>query len=229
MIRRPRLSQLPLWERHEQRALNLVRDALHLLCVKSISGGEPEFNRELYFCLLKANRNNRSRNENWFDHPPVWEARNPPTRATTGTSSESKIPDFYLGYIDHDESDPERCARNFVIECKRLGSPTLSGRTFNVRYVEDGIIRFIHPSWRYGKDVASGAMVGYMESMDADSILAEINATAAKHGIPTLACRSSGRTVHHLDHSLRRDFPVSPFRLTHIWANVVQTAGTDDG
>lgn len=33
---------------------------------------------EFYFCLLKANRNNRSRNDNWFDYPPVWEGRNPP-------------------------------------------------------------------------------------------------------------------------------------------------------
>ncbi len=224
MISRPNLSRIPLWERHEQRVLNLVGDALSLLSAQSITGDEAEFNRELYFCLLRANRQNRDQNDNWFDYSPVWEARNPPTRATTGNSSEFKIPDFYLGYIDHDEPDPERCSRNFVIECKRLGAPTASGWAFNVHYVEDGIIRFIHPGWRYGKDVSSGAMVGYIESMEPGAILAEVNATAEKRGVPGLGRRSTGGgQIHHLDHSLRREFPVSPFRLTHIWADVVRT------
>ena len=66
----PRLSDLPLWERHEQRVLAILRDALDRLRSTTTEGGELELNRELYLCILEVNRENRKLNDLWFDIPP---------------------------------------------------------------------------------------------------------------------------------------------------------------
>jgi hypothetical protein len=219
MTAQPRLSELPLWERHETRVLNIVRSALALLATRLPSGGEPLLNRELYFCILEANRaDQRDKGRDWFDHPPVWEGRNPPTPDGAAAASESKVPDFHWSYLDHDEPDPARSARHFVIECKRLGQPTPAGWTFNTHYVEDGIRRFVDPAWRYGRDVASGAMVGYLEAMSVDAILAEVNAAATVHTLPAITLKvKHPPSVHELDHDLERSFAITPFHLTHLW------------
>ena len=218
----PRLSELPLWERHEARVLGLLRSALELLRTRRPTGGEPELNRELFLCILEVNRRNHDAgNEFWFDYAPTYEARNPPTPDTEDSASEKKIPDLYWGYLDHQEPDPRRSSRNFVIECKRLGQATAAGWVFNVRYIADGVHRFLHPDWRYGKDVSSGAMVGYIESMDADAILEEVNVAAFQRGIAPIAW-AGGPTppLHELGHSLGRTFQMTPFRLIHLWIEV---------
>ncbi|HEX5544556.1 MAG TPA: hypothetical protein VFX10_03600, partial [Nitrospira sp.] len=199
-----------------RRVLSLLQDALALLHADGDDGtsSEPDLNRRLFECLLKANENDRRRGGNrYFDYPPTWEGRNPPTPDTLDTTAELKIPDFYWGYLDHDEPDAARCARNFVIECKRLGSVTGSGRALNLCYVEYGVVRFVHPAWRYGKDVADGAMVGYIQSMDPDGILADVNSAARQRCLPELCKDELERGVIWLtlSHSLSRPFEVTPF------------------
>jgi hypothetical protein len=219
MSPQPQLSQLQLWERHEARVLSILRAALALLATRLTHGGEPELNRELYFCILETNKTNKQQQtEDWFDYPPVWEAPNQPTPDMAALMYDSKIPDFHWSYLDHDEPDAARAARHFVIECKRLGQPTPAGWAFNAHYVQDGVNRFIDPAWRYGRDVASGAMVGYIQTMTVDAILAEVNAVATAHEVPVLGKRARPNTaVHELDHAIDRPFVVTPFRLTHLW------------
>jgi hypothetical protein len=194
-----------------------MRAALHILATRRPKGGELELNRELFLCILDVNRANQRASDDWFDYPPSYETRNPPTPDTEDSASERKVPDICWGYLDHEEPDPRRSARNFVIECKRLGSSTPSGWVFNVRYVTDGVQRFIDPDWRYGKDVASGAMVGYIESMTADDILAEVNTAAVDSRIPPIRHLTAAAPLHELDHVLARTFRVNPFRLIHLW------------
>lgn len=221
----PLISDLPLWERHEQRVLAILRSALHRLRAKRIQGGEPRLNREFYWCILEVNSaNRRSGSDSWFEHPPDFEARNPPTPDTEDSPSEWKIPDLQWGYQDHQEPDARRSVRNFVIECKRLGSPSSAGWAFNIHYADDGVRRFVDPQWRYGKDVASGAMAGYVESMTPRKIVTEVNGVLNRLGVPALTFPSEAASpLTEMDHSFDRPFKISPFRLFHLWIDIRPT------
>ena len=216
---RPLISDLPLWERHEQRVLAILRSALRRLRTKRPEGDELKLNRELYLCILDVIRENM-----WFDYPPVPEGRNPPTPDTEDSASERKIPDLSWGYIDHQEQDPRRSVRNFVIECKRLGSPSRSGRKFNVHYVCDGVRRFADLEWQYGKDVATGSMVGYVESLTPKEIVAEVNGVLTQLGVSALTLPPGpGGSLTEMEHSFGRPFAISPFRLVHLWIDIRPT------
>ncbi len=217
----PLISDLPLWENHERRVLAILRSALDRLRSTTTEGGEPELNRKLYLCILEVNRENRKLNDLWFDYPPVFEGRNPPTPDTEDSASERKIPDLQWGYIDHQAIDPRRCIRNFVIECKRLGSPSGSGWKFNAHYVDDGVRRFIDPEWQYGKDVATGAMVGYVESLTPEEIVVDVNGALDRLGVSALALPPrTGNPLIEVEHSFGRPFEISPFQLVHLWTDI---------
>lgn len=218
----PRILDLPLWKRHEQRVLEVLRSALTRLCESGIANnGELDLNRELYFCMIDVNEENRDSGGDCLDGSPVLDAPNQPTPDTEGSASERKKPDLQWSYMDQQELDPRRRRRSFVIECKLLGSPSESGRKYNDQYVSDGIIRFVHPDWRYGMDVDTGAMVGYIRSLEPQQILAEINSALASNSIALLTPRSSAATsLIELEHSLNRSFGFSPFRLVHLWIDM---------
>lgn len=226
MTSQPRLSKVPLWQRHAETVLETFRDALGLLSADSVAGQEPQLNRELYDRLLIADRDRHNRNLRTLGSPIMYEARNPPSPDTKGTSSERKIPDFQCGFIDHQEPDPLRAARFFMVECKRLGHPTKSGWTFNKNYIHEGVNRFVDPDWRYGKEVADGAMVGYIESMTPEELVTEVNIVATSSHLPALVYSpESERPLHELKHELTRVFPVTPFVLWHLW---IEMTGSDD-
>ncbi len=218
----PQISGRLLWERHEQRVLAILRSALHRLRTKELHDDERKLNRELYSCILEVNgQNKKSGSDSWFDYPPIYEGQNPPTPDTEDSASERKIPDLQWGYIDHQEPDPRRSVRNFAIECKRLGAPSSPGWKLNVNYVTDGVHRFADPEFRYGKDVASGAMAGYVESMSLEEIVAEVNRALNQIGVPALTFppKLIG-PLSEMKHSFDRPFENSPFRLVHVWIDI---------
>jgi hypothetical protein len=221
MNAQPRLSQLPIWERHESRVLAVLREALLIPARDAVTGTEPELNRRLYLALLEANRVVREAGGDCFDYPPAFEARNPPHPATGGATSERKIPDLSWSYLDHEQRDPEASGRHFVVECKRLGHASPAGWVFNERYVTDGINRFVDVEWRYGSGVSSGAMVGYVQSSTNAAILMEVNAATTAAGVAQLTAVAMGPgPLHELIQTLDRGFPLSPFRLQHVWVNL---------
>lgn len=215
----PLITDLPLWERHEQRVLTILRSALQRLQAKGpLAGDERALNRELYGCILDVNAENQKSGGPWFDHPPSPEGENPPTPDTEGTASERKIPDLQWGFIDHQSPDPRRGVRNFVIECKRLGSPSNSGQVFNELYATAGVRRFADPQYRYGKDVNSGAMVGYVQSLTPSAIIVQVNGALQRDRLPQLGLPTqTGGTLTEIDHVIHRSFEISPFRLFHLW------------
>lgn len=208
----PRLSQLPLWERHVEVVLAVLRDALQILSERWPTGGELDRNRFLVECLLLAIRDRYEKGLHTIDSPIFNEARNQPSPETAGEPPERKIPDFQSGYIDHLAPDPLYSAKYFVIECKRLGDAT-----FNENYVKKGIVRFIDPDFRYGNNVKSGAMVGYVEGAPLDSIIEAVNAVLEGHGIAPLSHDLQSHPLNELNHLLIRSFPESPFTLSHFW------------
>ncbi len=218
----PRLSKLNIWARHEQRVLKIFIEALTILQAGAgLSLSEINLNRELYFCLLEANR---KMGKEGFLYPPTYEAKNPPDPDDEQrTARENKIPDFYWGYLDDMEPDPRRSARNFYIECKRLGKPPRADWILNENYVHHGICRFITKEHGYAQGEQSAAMVGYVQSMELDDILREVNTAAMSFSVPKIKTSSKGwkfKGVSQLQQKINRPFPVTPFNLWHLWIDL---------
>ena len=212
---RLRLSQLNLWQKHASAVMDILQRAADLMIANGEHGLEPEMNRKLFLYFYQAMRDRRGQGLFVPGGLPVWEARNQPTSATSGASSEKKIPDIQWGYQDDQVEDVMRSARIYHIECKRIGTTVLNGE-----YVKSGIRRFVDEVWSYGKDVDDGAMVGYVEGSGPESTLIGINGKAASGGLPPILEVSARDCRHDLHHEFERDFQKSPFRLHHVWLDV---------
>ena len=167
---RLRLSQIDLWQQHVRAVMNVLRRAADLMIANGDQGLEPDLNRQL---LLYMRQTIRHFEEQGFYVPPtdpILEALNQPTPATKGASSEDKRPDLQWGFRDSQIADPMNSVRTFHVDCKRIGTSTL-----DPLYLKNGIWRFINEAWSYGKDVADGGMVGYVEGKGPDSALLGIN------------------------------------------------------
>lgn len=225
----PWISGPAIWENHRRRVLKVLLIALSLLQDKnSLREAEVDLNRELYFCILQANRQQWVIGEG-FDHPPI-EGKNPPCADDEERAKrEDKIPDFLWGIFDHAEPDPNRSARYFVIECKRLGKPIRSDWILNSNYVQNGVLRFITEEHGYAKSEKSGAMVGYVQNMEFDSILDDVNAMAIAASIAPLTLLDSGwhiDGISKLRHLLVRSSLPSPLLLEHFWVDVRHCYGS---
>ena len=184
---------------------------------------EVDINRKLWFCIHRANRE-LSRDNRGLISPPSYDSKNAPDRDDEERAArENKRPDFSCGFYDHQESDPDKSAKFYVIECKRLGLPS-SSWILNKNYVQYGICRFIEPEWGYGKSVSSSAMVGYVQSMELQDILAEVNNEIVNNTLNTIRLSDEGWKedgVSQLEQSLNRS-RVQParFRLRHMWVDL---------
>ncbi len=223
-MKQPSLSALASWEEHEHRVLEVVGLALaDLQATERLPTGEPALNRELHFCLRRVNvrllRQGRGVQSTF-----VWEAQNQPLiDDEMGAVREDKRPDFQCGFVNLQEGDDDRASMFYTIECKRLGRPA-NRWIFNVNYVEKGVVRFVTEEHGYGKATPSGAMLGYVQSMELDDILAEVNAAAEKRLLPPIILSGGGwrqNGVSRLDHRLTRPASMlSPFDLRHLWVDI---------
>ncbi len=216
----PQLTSLNLWEQREQKCVCIIRRALLLLKqTSSLPTQEESLNRLLYARLLEASRELYPED----DIAPVYECNNQPDLEDEVRSSrEGKRPDFQWIFLDRYEPDPHRSSKQYVVECKRLGSPERQTWVFNANYVLNGAMRFKNADWGYGKRFASGAMIGYLQSMEPDDVLSEVNATAFAAGLPgsTFTTPWNRSLVNVMEHVLTRPFAVSPFRLGHLWIDL---------
>lgn len=223
MITRPYISSLDLWGRHEQRVLAALTLALEKLKEEAnIPEDEVGLNRRLSDCVLRAIRE-LDPDGSIYVSPPMWECNNQPDPDDeTRAKREDKRPDCHWGYIDH-LADASRSARHYVLECKRLGEPVRSNWVLNRNYINHGIIRFIDESHGYGKSCASGAMIGYVQNMELDDILAEVNSACMNGNPPHIVISTDGwklSGVSRLDHAFERSFYESPFALRHLWVDL---------
>lgn len=216
----PSLRSLRLWNRRENMFLAILDRALMLLRNdRGLSESEIELNRELYKCLLEASRELYPHE----DISPLLECNNQPdpddvTRATR----EQKRPDFQWVFLDRYEADPKRSSKQFVVECKRLGSAIRPDWVFNANYVNHGIVRFRDPIWAYAKRFSSGAMVGYLQSMNTPQVLGEVHSVSQAASFPDLVLKGKWKPngVSRLDHEFDRNFEASPFKLFHLWVDL---------
>lgn len=218
MSERPSLTSMDLWERHQSRCMQLLRDALVSLATGPADEGEVELNRRLYQSIVAAEHAEAIRSGGQQLSVVVPEGHNPPVGSDAErVAREHKVPDFYWAYIDHLSPVPKDAARQFAVECKRLTAASKSW-DYADQYVEAGVRRFITVEHAYGKEASSGAMVGYLQAMTVQEALEAVNASASARKIPTLTLRqqtTSGPV--ELDHELARPFPISPFSLLHFW------------
>jgi len=218
---RTKLFSDQLWAKHEAHYLKVFLRALQFMCTRpSVPDDEIRLNRELYGCLLRAER---ELDPEGAYPPPMIECNNQPDLDDEARSlRETKRPDFTWGFMDPHEPDYAKSAKQFIIECKRLGSPLRSDWILNTNYVEHGIQRFIDSAWAYAKRFPSAAMVGYLQNMEPGEVLSEVNRIAATHGTPAIVISKDGWQIggtSYLDHNLRRSFPISPLHLTHLWVD----------
>jgi hypothetical protein len=221
------LANVDFWGNHEARIIEVVTLALQMLSKEtSLPNNEDQLNRKLFFYIHRANRILLSRDRH-LDWPLFYEARNQPDADDTARAGrEDKRPDFQWGIYDHQESDPERSAKYYVLECKRLGSPSAKspGWNLNANYVAHGATRFVNVTWAYGKSCRSGAMIGYVQSMDLPDILIEVNNAAKANSISDMTLSVEGwktDDVSRLDNTLTRPAVLpDPFDLRHLWVDL---------
>jgi hypothetical protein len=66
-------------------------------------------------------------------------------------------------------------------------------------------------------------MVGYVQSMGLKEVFAEVCRYTAAVSAPPLVLAAEGwqpRGITELGHHFDRDFPISPFHLTHLWLDI---------
>lgn len=213
----PSLRSLNSWGKHTARFLAILERALELLQTETdLPSAEVELNRQLYFLLLLATGELYPTEE----IAPSCECNNQPDADDEARATrERKRPDFQWIYRDRYEPNPQRSSKQFVVECKRLGTPLRSDRILNADYIEQGVWRFVASDSGYAKGFSSAAMVGYWQDMAADDILREVNEAASKRDVSRLNLSPEGwrsRGVSKLDHRCERPFPISPVLIHHL-------------
>ncbi len=228
-----------LWPSFVEKVQDIVKAGLQCLAEDAEENGfvascENDLNRELFFRMrrIAADRHKTllslspspvlSREHTW-NLFAAYEANNQPSPDDPDrTPRENKRPDFQWSFLDDQATDLDRATRTYVVECKRLGQ-AIGAWTFNANYVAQGVGRYIAKSHLYGKDDASGGMIGYIQSMDVDTIWAEIDHNLSSAGIsvlPKLSPISGSPALHVASHELIRSDASSPFYLHHIWVDL---------
>ncbi|MDH1270502.1 hypothetical protein N5C81_23075 [Rhizobium pusense] len=228
-----------LWPSFVEKVQDIVQAGLQRLAEDAEENGfvascENDLNRELFFRMrrIAADRHKTllslspspvlSREHTW-NLVAAYEANNQPSPDDPErTPRENKRPDFQWSFLDDQATDLDRATRTYVVECKRLGQ-AIGTWTFNANYVVQGIGRYISKSHLYGKDDVGGGMIGYIQSMDVDTIWTEIGHNLDSAGIsvlPKLSPVSGSSALHIASHELIRPDASSPFHLSHIWVDL---------
>lgn len=217
-----------LWARYEQMVLEVF--SLSLQALRSevnlpidedpISAVLALKTREVNFSLNKKGRG--------LPFPPNWEKPIPPlSRKDLGLGKKKKRPDFTCPFRNHAVQTHEKAYLDYHIECKRLGAPTSPNWDLNKNYVLKGIIRFSNSDYGYGQGTASGAMIGYVQNMDLDSILGEVNTCIKRNKklqLPLIDFSQASFDNQGLANTSqklkRKTHSPSSFDLRHLWIDL---------
>jgi hypothetical protein len=218
------------WEWQERCMLEVLRLALCKLREQEVlPQGEPELNRE-FFRILRHDALPEWERENDFTivGVPVAEAQNqasPLSDSGEIEPREYKRPDGTWSYKNSREPiRGERAVVGYNIECKRLRHPSEAGFKYNEEYVSEGISRFVEEEAGYGEGISSSVMVGYVQAMQPEDILTEVNGHATSLSLSKLECSRDkwfSERPNRLDQSLHvRDIYPPDFDLRHLWIDL---------
>lgn len=208
------------WQRVENSVVQIIELAIDLMCAKSLlPKGEDELNREFYFCLVEANFILQKKDMG-LDFNATYEALNQPALIHDQKEArENKRPDFQWSFSDASSLTFSESAKQFVLECKRLDKSTASWN-FTDQYFEGGIKRFISAEHGYGFNVASSAMLGYVQSDDCTHFHVEVNRGLKGHRQTELASISTRPGCMQLSHILATEHSLKQIRLIHFWTEI---------
>ena len=212
-----------IWSRRESCLIEVLSLALNMLHGKkdSMPTEEDLISRSVALFIRKANEDLRKKGRH-IDHLPQFQSQNQPDAASSEVSkAEKKKPDFLWEWRDSGERRAEYRYKYYAIECKRLGRPP---STFCRPYITEGVCRFINPEHAYSKYLPSGAMIGYIQSMEVKDVLAEVNKEAGRHSISTIELTpdvGKAKNVRGLEQQLDRPkVSPTPFTLRHLWVDL---------
>ena len=221
-------SAITLWQRHEELILEVFWGALELLCQESVLPEEEDDISEILSVKIRKANFKLNDHGRGLTCLPIWQGQiAPATETEVGSSFTGKKPDFQCQCKNESAQNAEEAYISYCIECKRLGKTMGSGWNLNKNYVQEGILRFLTVEHSYGKDAGSGTMIGYVQNMDFDSILKEVNQNIAQvqtHKIPLIefpATQPASKEIINITQKFNRT-KVGPsvFNLRHIWVDL---------
>jgi hypothetical protein len=217
-------KRIRTWEDFQQDIIEVLIEALLLLRkVTNLYDHEDDISRELHFCIMHADYNLEQKGKGTGVAFSYQANNQPHADDKYAVPREKSKPDFTVSWVDHDErTNPRNRNHYFVIECKRLGT-TLPGSPFNKNYVENGVLRFVREDDGYAKGEKSALMIGYVQSMEFDDILEDVNKELLPSSIPGLTQPTSGwqvQNVNQMVHTITRTSPSSPLLLYHLWLDL---------
>ena len=222
---RPNLFELPVWEHLEQSVREIfTRGLLALAEEPRLPLEEDPLNRRLLHWCRRANHE-LCKEGRGLPSPIYYEANNQPLADDPDRASRlRKRPDFQCGLHDDLAENPDESDLFYTIECKRLGLPTRPDWVLNRNYVENGILRFILTESGYSKGAPSGMMIGYIQTMEPERILSEVNEAGLAQGIPAITLSPRAWITQRLtvlnSHIVVRELEPKAFSLSHHWLDI---------
>jgi len=219
---------LSLWDKHVEGVLRVLCLALERL---RLEGDLPlkEVDLDGRF-LVTAHEAYRGLPE--LDRPQMnglqpKAEQTPISRRDVGEKWVRTKPDFTWRMQDNRARIPLEFTKDFHIESKRLGRQQNRKRVLTKEYVALGIIRFLSVDHRYGHDVTSGAMIGYVRDSEPSDLVDEVDgyiAATKEYAIPPLGFPRNGSSDHAVmkARQLLNRTEVSPaeFVLHHLWVDL---------
>jgi hypothetical protein len=215
---------LPLWETHVRTVLGIVNEALERLARHPhLPNEEPELNYLFGGYVREVNFERLRSGAGGIIWDPEYDAPPGPHGPGPQQSYQTKRPDLTWKLTDSQALTTEDSQKHYVVECKRLSTPSASGWDFILHYYTDGVLRFFQVGHSYGRNADCGVMVGYVQNMTLDAILASVNAHIAADtasSLPPIQGTLMNGGLSDLAHVFTRPIKSSPFTLRHRWVDL---------
>lgn len=221
---RPRFSSALNWPNYERAVIDVFTEALNRLAAEvNLPQGEEPINLHVYWKAREVHLEHlRARKS--FPFVIDFDSTNQPEPDDTSDSRRlKKRPDFSCALTNAQAAD-FRCSQiRYSLECKRLGSAEGSW-ILTRNYCENGVLRFRKPEYGYAKGCTSAAMIGYVQTMNNDDLLDEVNSYAKEHTIPSLSTAATkwatkSVTTLHQD-PVTREAASDSIQLRHLWIDL---------
>lgn len=228
---RPSLLRAVNWSAYEASVLMVFREALVRLAARpTLPRREIYLNHELYWLARKVHHELMASSVPTIPFSILFDISNQPEVGRDADAPESrKRPDFTCVLTNPQAPDLRDAQVDYSLECKRLGLREAKW-VLNENYSGRGIARFVLSEWRYAARCSSAAMIGYIQNMLPQDVLAEVNSSSLNLGFPKLEQRAAwvagGVSTLHQDGITRWDDSVGPVILIHLWVDVTHCTFT---
>lgn len=221
-----KITDIPFWENYETRIRNLFLNALVLLRNRNFENIDNEDSISIILLEVLRDANDElNKHDDGLDSLPVFNAPYQAQEILNQYLEEPlKVPkpDFQIELHDYFAIRSSDKYLYYVIECKRIGIKHANNNLCN-DYVTEGIDRYTETTHYYGINCPSGIMIGYIQNSNYLNILNEITKVTEKKNIEKLRISNNQwpqKGLVELSHMLIRTYPMTPFKLIHLWISL---------